>query len=130
MQKDIEINVVGLPLAPCSQEPLTGFFRDGSCNTCAQDTGSHTVCAMMTAEFLAFSKYLGNDLSTPRPEFGFAGLKAGDRWCLCAGRFLQAHEEGCAPQVQLESTHQKALDIVPMEVLRLYAAPDRGHKEA
>ena len=123
MQKDIEINVVGLPLAPCSQEPLTGFFRDGSCNTCAQDTGSHTVCAVMTAEFLAFSKYIGNDLSTPRPEFGFGGLNAGDRWCLCAGRFLQAHDEGCAPQVQLGSTHQKALDIVPIEILRLYATP-------
>ena len=123
MQKDIEINVFGLPLASCSQEPLTGFFRDGSCNTCAQDTGSHTVCAVMTSEFLAFSKYLGNDLTTPRPEFGFAGLKNGDRWCLCAGRFLQAHQEGCAPQVQLAATHQKALDIVPIEILQLYAAP-------
>ena len=123
MQKDIEINVFGLPLASCSQEPLTGFFRDGSCNTCAQDTGSHTVCAVMTSEFLAFSKYLGNDLTTPRPEFGFAGLKTGDCWCLCAGRFLQAHQEGCAPQVQLAATHQKALDIVPIEILQLYAAP-------
>jgi len=123
MQKDIEINVFGLPLAACSQEPLTGFFRDGSCNTCAQDTGSHTVCAVMTSEFLAFSKYLGNDLTTPRPEFGFAGLKTGDRWCLCAGRFLQAHQEGCAPQVQLAATHQKALDIVQIEILQLYAAP-------
>ena len=123
MQKDIEINVFGLPLASCSQEPLTGFFRDGSCNTCAHDTGSHTVCAVMTSEFLAFSKYLGNDLTTPRPEFGFAGLKTGDHWCLCAGRFLQAHQEGCAPQVQLAATHQKALDIVPIEILQLYAAP-------
>ena len=123
MQKDIEINVFGLPLASCSQEPLTGFFRDGSCNTCAQDTGSHTVCAVMTSEFLAFSKYLGNDLNTPRPAFGFAGLKTGDRWCLCAGRFFQAHQEGCAPQVQLAATHQKALDIVPIEILQLYAAP-------
>jgi uncharacterized protein (DUF2237 family) len=77
----------------------------------------------MTAEFLAFSKYIGNDLSTPRPEFGFVGLNAGDHWCLCAGRFLQAHEEGCAPQVQLGSTHQKSLDIVPIEILRLYATP-------
>ena len=123
MQKDIEINVFGLSLASCSREPLTGFFRDGSCNTCAQDTGSHTVCAVMTSEFLAFSKYLGNDLTTPRPEFGFAGLKTGDHWCLCAGRFLQAHQEGCAPQVQLAATHQKALDIVPIEILQLYAAP-------
>ena len=122
MQKDIEINVIGLPLAACSKGPLTGFFRDGSCNTCAEDTGSHTVCVVMTAEFLAFSKYLGNDLSTPRPEFDFPGVTPGDSWCLCAGRFLQAHQEGCAPQVQLASTHQKALEIVPIEVLRLYAA--------
>ena len=122
MQKDIEINVIGLPLAACSKGPLTGFFRDGSCNTCAEDTGSHTVCVVMTAEFLAFSKYLGNDLSTPRPEFGFLGLHPGDSWCLCAGRFLQAHQEGCAPQVELASTHQKALEIVSIEVLRLYAA--------
>jgi len=122
MQKDIEINVIGLPLAACSKGPLTGFFRDGSCNTCAEDTGSHTVCVVMTAEFLAFSKYLGNDLSTPRPEFGFLGLNPGDNWCLCAGRFLQAHQEGCAPQVELASTHQKALEIVSIEVLRLYAA--------
>ena len=123
MQKNIEINVFGLSLASCSREPLTGFFRDCSCNTCAQDTGSHTVCAVMTSEFLAFSKYLGNDLTTPRPEFGFAGLKTGDRWCLCAGRFLQANQEGCAPQVQLAATHQKALDIVPIEIMQLYAAP-------
>ncbi len=122
MQKDIEINVIGLPLAACSKGPLTGFFRDGSCNTCTEDTGSHTVCVVMTAEFLAFSKYLGNDLSTPRPEFDFPGVTPGDSWCLCAGRFLQAHQEGCAPQVQLASTHQKALEIVPIEVLRLYAA--------
>tara|TARA_B100000787_G_C16180847_1_gene291726 strand:+ start:127 stop:498 length:372 start_codon:yes stop_codon:yes gene_type:complete len=122
MQKDIEINVIGLPLAACSKGPLTGFFRDGSCNTCSEDTGSHTVCVVMTSEFLAFSKYLGNDLSTPRPEFDFPGVTPGDSWCLCAGRFLQAHQEGCAPQVQLASTHQKALEIVPIEVLRLYAA--------
>jgi uncharacterized protein (DUF2237 family) len=122
MQKDIEINVIGLPLAACSKDPLTGFFRDGSCNTCAEDAGSHTVCVVMTAEFLAFSKYLGNDLSTPRPEFSFPGLNPGDSWCLCAGRFLQAHQEGCAPQVQLASTHQKAMEVVPIEVLRLYAA--------
>jgi len=122
MQKDIEINVIGLPLAACSKGPLTGFFRDGSCNTCAEDTGSHTVCVVMTAEFLAFSKYLGNDLSTPRPEFGFLGLNPGDSWRLCAGRCLPAHPAGCAPQVELASTHQKALEIVSIEVLRLYAA--------
>ncbi|RYG90634.1 DUF2237 domain-containing protein [Loktanella sp. IMCC34160] len=110
-------NVLGGPLTACSMDPLTGFFRDGACNTCAEDAGSHTVCAVMTAEFLAFSKYVGNDLSTPRPEYGFAGLVPGDRWCLCAGRFLQAHDEGCAPQVDLAATHQRALDIVPIEAL-------------
>ena len=116
--KDAAINVLGGPLAPCSTDPLTGFFRDGHCNTCAEDAGSHTVCAVMTAEFLALSKYLGNDLSTPRPEYRFAGLKPGDRWCLCAARFLQAAEEGCAPQVDLSATHRRALEIVPLEVLQ------------
>lgn len=119
---DASINVFGEALQSCSTAPMTGYFRDGHCNTCVEDTGSHTVCALMTAEFLAFSKYLGNDLSTPRPEFGFAGLNPGDLWCLCATRFLQAHEEGCAPEVNLAATHQKALEIVPLEVLRLYAA--------
>lgn len=122
MEKDPAINVLGEALAPCSTKPLTGFFRDGHCNTCAEDRGSHTVCAVMTAEFLAFSKYVGNDLSTPRPEFGFAGLKAGDHWCLCAGRFLQAHDEGCAPKVNLAATHRRALQIVSLEVLRENAA--------
>jgi len=117
-------NVMGGSLTPCSAEPLTGFFRDGHCNTCAEDHGSHTVCAVMTAEFLAYSKYVGNDLSTPRPEFGFAGLKPGDRWCLCAGRFLQAHDEGCAPRVNLTATHVRALEIVPLEVLRQHTAED------
>ncbi|UWQ19621.1 DUF2237 domain-containing protein [Jannaschia sp. M317] len=115
------LNVDGGPLQPCSTDPLTGFFRDGCCNTGPMDAGQHTVCAVMTAEFLANSKYLGNDLSTPRPEYGFAGLKPGDRWCLCAARFLQAHDEGVAPQVHLASTHQRALDIVPRKVLDLYA---------
>ncbi|MEO0750432.1 MAG: DUF2237 domain-containing protein [Pseudomonadota bacterium] len=127
MHMDPSINVLGAPLEPCSDEPLTGFFRDGSCNTCAQDRGSHTVCALMTAEFLAFSKYLGNDLSTPRPEYGFAGLKPGDHWCLCASRFLQAHEEGCAPKVRLAATHTAALEIVPLEVLQTHASdPGNG----
>lgn len=107
-------------MQPCSDDPLTGFFRDGACNTCAQDQGSHTVCAVMTAEFLAFSKYVGNDLSTPRPEFQFAGLKPGDQWCLCASRFLQAADEGAGPKVTLESTHLRALDIVPLEVLEAH----------
>lgn len=121
MQKDRSVNVMGNPLEPCSNDPLTGFFRDAHCNTCAEDHGSHTVCALMTAEFLAYSKYVGNDLSTPRPEFGFAGLKPGDQWCLCAARFLQAHDEGCAPQVRLEATHERALEIVPLNVLKQHA---------
>lgn len=118
IEKDPPLNVLGTPLASCSTQPLTGYFRDGHCNTCTQDTGSHTVCVTMTAEFLAFSKYVGNDLTTPRPEFGFAGLKPGDGWCLCASRFLQAHDEGCAPNVHLEATHKRALDIVPLSVLK------------
>ncbi|WP_299375958.1 DUF2237 domain-containing protein [uncultured Tateyamaria sp.] len=122
MEPDDSINVLGNPLAVCGTDPVTGFFRDGHCNTCAADQGSHTVCAVMTAEFLAFSKYVGNDLSTPRPEFRFAGLKPGDSWCLCASRFLQAHDEGCAPQVNLAATHQRALEIVSLEVLRTHAA--------
>ncbi len=115
------VNVLGGPLQSCSRDPMTGFFRNGACDTCAEDRGSHTVCAVMTAEFLAFSKYVGNDLSTPRPEFGFAGLKPGDHWCLCAGRFLQAHEDGVAPRVLLAATHAQALDVVPIDVLRLHA---------
>jgi uncharacterized protein len=117
------INVLGGALAPCSTAPLTGFFRDGCCNTGPMDGGMHTVCAVMTAEFLALSKYLGNDLSTPRPEYGFAGLRPGDRWCLCAARFLQAHDEGAAPQVDLTATHHATLSVVPIEVLRRYALP-------
>ena len=112
------LNVLDEQLLPCSLEPLTGFFRDGHCNTCIADYGSHTVCAVMTEEFLAFSKYVGNDLSTPRSEFHFMGLKAGDQWCLCASRFLQAYDEGCAPKVNLNSTHKKALEIVPIKALK------------
>lgn len=123
MEKDPEINVLGAALAPCSTDPLTGFFRDGHCNTCAADRGSHTVCAVVTEEFLALSKYLGNDLSTPRPEFRFPGLKPGDHWCLCAARFLQAHEEGAAPKVNLAATHARATEIVPLEILESYALP-------
>jgi len=115
------VNVLGGPLELCSTAPLTGFFRDGHCNTCVEDSGSHTVCAVMTAEFLAYSKYVGNDLSTPRPEFRFAGLKPGDRWCLCAARFLQAHDEGCAPNVKLTATHARALEIVPLDILKAQA---------
>lgn len=119
--KDPSVNVLGGALSACSADPLTGFFRDGACNTCAEDRGSHTVCAHLTAEFLAFSKYVGNDLSTPRPEYGFDGLKPGDQWCLCAARFLQAHDEGCAPKVRLEATHERALDIVPLDILKQHA---------
>lgn len=121
---DAPVNVLGGALAPCSAKPLTGYFRDGHCNTCAQDAGSHTVCAVMTAEFLAWSRYVGNDLTTPRPEFGFSGLKPGDRWCLCAGRFLEAWDEGCAPRICLEATHRRALDIVPLAVLRACAGAE------
>ena len=121
MEPDDSVNVLGEPLAPCSRDPLTGFFRDGHCNTCDADRGSHTVCAVMTEEFLAFSKYVGNDLSTPRPEFRFPGLKPGDQWCLCASRFLQAADEGCAPRVSLAATHRRALDVVPLDVLKKHA---------
>lgn len=119
--KAASTNVLGETLESCSMDPVTGFFRNGACDTCDEDHGSHTVCAVMTAEFLAFSKYVGNDLSTPRPEFQFAGLKPGDQWCLCASRFLQAHEDGCAPLVNLKATHERALDVVPLEVLEQYA---------
>jgi uncharacterized protein (DUF2237 family) len=121
MQKDPAINVLGEPLASCSTDPLTGFFRDGACNTCDQDPGSHTVCAVVTEEFLALSKYLGNDLITPRPEYQFPGLRPGDRWCLCANRFLQAVHEDAAPQVDLAATHQRALEVVPLETLKAHA---------
>ncbi|MXQ08621.1 DUF2237 family protein [Alphaproteobacteria bacterium GH1-50] len=124
MEKEPPINVLGEPLEPCSTSPVTGFFRDGACNTCAEDHGSHTVCAVLTAEFLAYSKYVGNDLTTPRPEFRFPGLKPGDRWCLCAGRFLQAAEEGAAPRINLAATHRRALDIVPIDVLMDHAAEE------
>lgn len=117
------VNVLGGALAPCSTAPMTGFFRNGACDTCDEDRGSHTVCAVMTDEFLAYSKYLGNDLTTPRPEFAFPGLEAGDRWCLCAARFLQAHQEGVAPSIDLEATHLRATEIVPRDVLESYAAP-------
>lgn len=130
--KEPSLNVLGGPLAPCSTAPLTGFFRDGCCNTGPQDRGSHTVCAVMSAEALAMSAYLGNDLSTPRPEFGFAGVKPGQRWCLCAARFLQLAEEGAAPGVVLAATHRAALEIIPLALLQAHSvsAPpdDRGDR--
>lgn len=119
--KNASVNVLGGTLEPCSTKPLTGFYRNGCCDTGPEDRGQHTVCAVMTAEFLAMSKYLGNDLSTPHPEFGFVGLKPGDRWCLCAARFLQAHQEGAAPQVNLDATHLNTLEIVPLDVLQANA---------
>ena len=118
---DPSVNVLGGPLQPCSTSPLTGFYRNGCCDTDAEDRGSHTVCVIVTAEFLAMSKYLGNDLSTPRPEYHFPGLQPGDRWCLCASRFLQAAQEYAAPRVVLEATHRRALDIIPMKLLQMHA---------
>lgn len=114
-------NVFGDALIGCSTDPLTGFFRDGTCRTCEEDRGSHTVCAVMTENFLAFSKARGNDLSTPRPEWRFPGLSHGDRWCLCAARWLEAYREGCAPGVVLQATSERALDIVPLEALEAFA---------
>ena len=116
-----ERNVLGGVLAPCSRDPLTGFFRDGCCRTGADDTGVHTVCAVMTREFLEFTVLAGNDLVTPRPQWGFPGLVAGDRWCLCAARWLEAAQAGRAPPVVLEATHEKTLAIVPRELLEKHA---------
>lgn len=123
---EASINVLGGRLQPCSTAPMTGFYRNGCCDTGPDDRGSHTVCVIVTAEFLAMSAYLGNDLSTPRPEYGFAGLKPGDRWCLCASRFLQAAQEFAAPKVVLESTHRRALDILPLELLQSHAVNEEN----
>jgi uncharacterized protein len=118
---DESVNVLGEPLKACSFDPRTGFFRDGCCNTGPLDRGRHTVCARMTAEFLAFSKARGNDLSTPRPEFGFEGLRPGDRWCLCVERWKEAWLAGKAPKVILASTHASVLATVPLAVLSAHA---------
>ncbi|MEM7370363.1 MAG: DUF2237 domain-containing protein [Bacteroidota bacterium] len=115
------VNVFGEALTPCSFATLTGFYRNGCCDTGPQDRGVHTVCVVMSDEFLAFSKSRGNDLSTPRIEFQFPGLRAGDRWCLCAARWLEAYEAGKAPKVLLSATHQASLQIVPLELLQEYA---------
>ena len=115
------LNVLGGPLGSCNEDPVTGFFRDGCCNTGPEDLGSHTVCVVMTAEFLAFSKAQGNDLSTPMPEFEFRGLKPGDRWCLCAPRWQEAFAAGKAPKVVLASTHEGALDYAALVDLKRYA---------
>lgn len=116
-----ERNVLGEPLEPCGVDPVTGWFRDGSCRTDADDRGSHTVCAVMTAEFLEHQRQIGNDLSTPMPQYRFPGLNPGDRWCVTARNWLRAHVDGAAAPVVLASTDARALDIVPMEVLREHA---------
>ncbi|OFY90411.1 MAG: hypothetical protein A3K10_09750 [Bacteroidetes bacterium RIFCSPLOWO2_12_FULL_31_6] len=114
-------NIFGQPLVSCGTEPVTGYFRNGCCNTDETDTGLHTVCIVATAEFLEFSKSVGNDLSTPIPEWSFTGVKPGDKWCLCAERFKEAYENNAAPKVVLEATNEKTLDIVPMDVLLKHA---------
>ena len=121
MEMAESLNVFGEPLEPCGMDPVTGFFRDGCCNTNAQDYGSHTVCVDPTQEFLEFSRSRGNDLMTPMPQFNFPGLNPGESWCLCATRWLEAHEANAAPRVYLRRTHQRALEIVPMDILRSYA---------
>ncbi len=115
------LNVLGQELLPCSNAPLTGFFRNGCCETGPDDLGLHTVCAVMTVEFLAFSRRAGNDLSTPRPDLHFPGLRPGDRWCLCAPRWKEALDAGAAPGVVLEATHEETLAIVTLDVLKAYA---------
>ena len=115
-------NVLGGPLRACCTDPMTGYFRDGHCRTDASDRGSHVICAVMTEAFLTFTRQRGNDLSTPRPEYRFPGLKPGDGWCLCALRWREAHEAGLAPPVRLEATHSRALDYVELSVLQELAA--------
>lgn len=121
MEMEDAVNVFGEAIETCSDDPMTGFFRDGCCNSSVQDVGSHTVCAELSREFLEFSKSQGNDLMTAQPQFGFPGLKAGQRWCLCARRWLDAHKAGSAPRVYLKRTHRRALEAVPMEILKPYA---------
>ncbi|MHB8692124.1 MAG: DUF2237 family protein [Solirubrobacteraceae bacterium] len=128
-----ERNVLGGELAPCGMEPVTGFFRDGCCRTSPQDHGSHTICAVVTAEFLEHQLGIGNDLVTPMPEYDFEGLAPGDRWCVTAFNWLRAHADGAAAYVVLEATHERALEIVPLEALRELAVDvpaDPGSLEA
>ena len=120
------LNVLGSPLQTCSLDPVTGWFRDGCCETQAADQGRHLVCAIMTEAFLVFSKSRGNDLSTPRPEYNFPGLKPGDRWCLCLERWKEAHAAGKAPQVVLDATHQMALERVPLDIFQKFAHEDNS----
>jgi len=121
MEMDKSINVFGEKIEACGENPKTGFFRDGKCNTCVEDVGSHTVCIEASQAFLEYSRFKGNDLSTPVPEFNFKGLRPGDTWCLCALRWLEAQENDMAPRVYLRRTHIKALEIVPMALLKKYA---------
>ena len=110
-------NIFGEPIVTCSTQPMTGYFRDGCCNTDETDYGAHTVCVITTEDFLKFSKMKGNDLSTPRPEYGFKGLKPGDSWCVCATRFLEAYKQGYAPKVKLEATNEASLEVIDMDIL-------------
>jgi len=119
----IALNVLGTPLELCSCEPMTGWFRDGSCRTDAADLGRHSVCCVVSEAFLRYSKAQGNDLSTPAPNYGFPGLRAGDHWCVCAPRWIEAHQDGMAPPVRLEATEASALELIPLEVLQQFAAP-------
>ena len=121
MKKSSQMNIHGRPLELCSQDPLTGFFRNGCCDTDNHDRGLHTVCVILTDEFLKFSLEVGNDLSTPRPEFDFPGLKPGQKWCLCANRWIEAYESGVAPPIITESTNIKTLDIIDFETIALYS---------
>lgn len=116
-----QLNVLGTELEECGLDPITGFLRDGNCSTGPQDLGSHTVCAIVDEAFLEYSRSAGNDLVTPMPEYGFPGLKPGDRWCLCASRWKQAYEAGCAPPVYLRATHERALELIELDVLKQYA---------
>lgn len=118
---EAELNVLGEPLQPCSDNPLTGFFRSGYCAAGPDRAAVHLICVALTDAFLAYSASVGNDLSTPRPEYGFTGLKAGDRWCLVAGRWAQAHAAGMAPRLFLRATNQAVLDLIPIETLKAYA---------
>ena len=120
-----QVNVYGEPLIPCSTDPMTGWFRNGCCETDGSDTGVHTVCAVMTAEFLEFSKSVGNDLSTPMPQYGFPGLQPGDQWCLCAARWQEAFEAGKAPHVRLAATHALTLEFVSLADLERFALDAR-----
>ena len=121
---DESFNVLGEKLEVCGMDPVTGFYRDGVCNTCKDDFGSHTVCIETSQEFLDYTKSQGNDLSTPMPAYGFEGLEPGDNWCVCAGRWFEAEKRGMAPRLNLQSTHIRALEIIPMELLIKYAVDE------